>query len=318
MQGREEFDAVYASALKIIENAPRESLEAAQFLVAAVPYRFSKDWYEGTGEGAEALLRIEYNEPKLSEIAGVSFYATQQYDKASKHLQDAQAKGTLDPMFAALPQTVEQLRQLWGSEAELRARDAAKDDLPRVKLVTTRGDVIIELFEDEAPNTVANFIDLVENGQYDGAPYYQVLDRQIAMAGDATGDRAGGMGFMIADEILGGKNRTMFRGSLAMAKLPDAQSQTRLTYPDTASSHFFLAYQPIIPASSEHMIFGRVIEGLEHCCSFNRIDPTAKKEEGEPEVLPDRILSAEVLRKRNHEYKPLRKSLEEMNATPPK
>ncbi len=316
--GRQQFDAAFRSAVKLIDNAPREYFEAAQFLLLAVPHRYQMDWYEGTGEGAEALISLDLEDPKLIEIAGVSFYATAQFDKAERYLKMAEEAGTLDPAFAGLRPSIPDVQELWDRELEFRAADDAKGDLPRVKLVTTRGDVVIELFEDQAPNTVANFIDLVENHQYDGGPFYQVLGRRIAMIGDAAGDRAGSMGFFIDDENVGPEKRTMFRGSLAMAKLPDGDSQVRRTYPDTASSHCFVAYQPLIQANPEHTIFGRVIEGIEHLCALTRLDPSEKQDENAIPKIPDRIVSAEVIRKRSHPYEPKRTPLETADSSVPK
>ncbi len=90
---------------------------------------------------------------------------------------------------------------LWEHEQELRAAEAKADDLPRVLLETTRGPVVIELFEDQAPNTVANFIQLVESGFYDGSDFYQVVDDFVAQGGDPIGDGSGTSGRFIADEV---------------------------------------------------------------------------------------------------------------------
>ena len=58
---------------------------------------------------------------------------------------------------------------------KIRQAEAKADDLPRVVLKTNRGDIEMELFENEAPNTVANFISLVEKGFYDGVSFHRVL-----------------------------------------------------------------------------------------------------------------------------------------------
>ena len=65
-------------------------------------------------------------------------------------------------------QLLPQYRELWAKEQAIRAAEAQADDLPRVKFETSKGDVVIELFENEAPQAVANFITLVKKGFYDG------------------------------------------------------------------------------------------------------------------------------------------------------
>src|SRR5579863_8149222 len=76
----------------------------------------------------------------------------------------------------------------------------AKEKLPQVLLKTTKGDVVVELYEDEAPNTVANFISLVEKGFYDGTKFHRVLDGFMAQGGDPTGTGSGGPGYTIKCE----------------------------------------------------------------------------------------------------------------------
>ena len=72
----------------------------------------------------------------------------------------------------------------FGRRQEIRGKEAEADDLPRVLFKTTHGDIVIELFENEAPNTVANFISLVENKKYDGTVFHRVIPNLIAQGGD--------------------------------------------------------------------------------------------------------------------------------------
>lgn len=304
--GRQQFDAIFQQAIRMVENAPRGSIEAAQFLLLAVYYRYEHDWYEGTGEAVEVLLRVQATDPKLAEIAGVSFYATGQLDRATPHLIKAIQSGEMDDLNRLLLGELEPLKVLIQREAESRRQDAEKDDSPRVLLETTRGPIVIELFEDQAPNTVANFIDLVDQGYYDGLPFYQVLKSQVALAGDDDKNHAGTAPFVIADEAIGEDARPLLRGSLAMAKIPDPQGKDRTSVPNTASSQFFIPFRPIPRAHLEFTVFGRVIEGLEHFSFLTRIDPSEKKEENAPPVSPDRIVVAKVLRRRDHSYQPQR------------
>jgi len=175
-------------------------------------------------------------------------------------------------------------------EIEFRAADAKAGDLPRVKLETSKGDIVIELFEDQAPNTVANFIDLVGKKFYDGVVFHRVLDGFMAQGGDPTGTGTGGPGYLIPCECYQANHRHHFFGSLSMAK-----GEPR----DTGGSQFFLTFGPTSHLDGLHTVFGRVIEGGEVLGKLQRIDP-----EQPTGVKPDKIVKATILRKRDHEYKP--------------
>ena len=179
-------------------------------------------------------------------------------------------------------------------EAEMarRTADAAADDLPRVKLSTTAGDLVVELFENEAPNTVANFISLVEQGFYNGTPFHRVIGGFMAQGGDPTGSGRGGPGYAISCEVNEPHARKHFLGSLSMAHAG----------PDTGGSQFFLTFRPTDHLDGKHTVFGRVIEGFDVLPLLIR----TQDEQGRPVpgVNPDKITKAEVIRKRNHPYEP--------------
>jgi cyclophilin family peptidyl-prolyl cis-trans isomerase len=159
-----------------------------------------------------------------------------------------------------------------------------------VKLETSKGTIVVELFENEAPNTVANFVSLVEGGKYDGLTFHRVLPHFVAQGGDPKGDGTGGPGYAIKCEWPNDPNRMHFRGVLSMAHAGK----------DTGGSQFFLTMLPTPHLNDRHTVFGRVIEGMDVLADLQRInpeEPTAAKE-------PDKIVKAEVIRKRDHEYKP--------------
>ncbi len=104
-------------------------------------------------------------------------------------------------------------------------------------LKTNRGDIELELFENEAPNTVANFITLVEKGFYNGLTFHRVLPGFMAQGGDPKGNGQGGPGYSIAEEFTKPNHRLHFRGSLAMA---------RSASPDSAGSQFYLMFAPCL------------------------------------------------------------------------
>jgi cyclophilin family peptidyl-prolyl cis-trans isomerase len=183
---------------------------------------------------------------------------------------------------------------LWAKEAAIRAAEAKADDLPRVKLTTTKGEITLELFENEAPQSVANFLTLVKQGYYDGKPFHRVMAKFMAQGGAKNDDGSGELGYAIRDESAKPNHRYHFRGSLSMARLPGLR--------DSGGSQFFLTVVPTPHLDGEHTVFGRVIDGMEVVVDLTRREPGAPPPGG---VLPapDRILKAEVLRDRGHEYR---------------
>jgi cyclophilin family peptidyl-prolyl cis-trans isomerase len=182
-------------------------------------------------------------------------------------------------------------------ELLLRQRDASAN-LPRVKITTSKGVVEIELFEDQAPNTVANFLELVGSKFYDGVKFHRVLEGFMAQSGDPKGDGTGGPGYTIACECRTPEARRHFTGSLSMAKQ---------TAPDTGGSQFFIVFdrnESVQRLDGQHTVFGRVISGQEFVNALTRThETTLTGEQQIAGVTPDTIISTEVLRKRDHEYK---------------
>ncbi len=185
----------------------------------------------------------------------------------------------------ALPAT----QQAWQTEKRLRAQEATADNLPRVKFHTTRGDITIELFENEAPQAVANFINLVKSGFYDGVVFHRVLPAFMAQGGDPKGTGSGGPGYNIRCECYGSNYRKHFRGSMSMAHAGR----------NTGGSQFFLTFVPTSYLDGKHTVFGRVVEGMDAASALKRRNPNAQG----PKPAPDKIVKAHVLRDRGHEYK---------------
>lgn len=178
---------------------------------------------------------------------------------------------------------------LWKKEAEIRDAEAKANDLPRVKLTTSKGVIVIELFENEAPQTVANFLTLVKQGFYDGSPFHRVLPEFMAQGGAKTEEGEGGPGYTIRCECYRPDYRRHFRGTLSMAHAGR----------DTGNSQFFLTFVPTPHLNGRHTAFGRVIEGIEVLGDLQH--RSTMHEQNPPKA--DRIIKAEVLRDRGHAYK---------------
>ena len=210
-------------------------------------------------------------------------------DAAKAWLGKAVAAGMQKAKVADLEQAIEDERPKVKDEMAKRAAEAKADDLPRVKITTTKGDVVVELFENEAPNTVANFISLVGKGFYDGTVFHRVIGGFMAQGGDPTGSGRGGPGYTIECEVDKPGARKHFLGSLSMAHAG----------PDTGGSQFFLTFRPTEHLDGKHTVFGRVIEGFAVLPKLTRTE--GEMASGGP---PDKIVKAEVVRKRNHPYEP--------------
>jgi cyclophilin family peptidyl-prolyl cis-trans isomerase len=164
-------------------------------------------------------------------------------------------------------------------------------------VTTPKGVIELELFEDQAPNTVANFLELVGSKFYDGVKFHRVLEGFMAQSGDPKGDGTGGPGYTIACECYTPEARRHFTGSLSMAKMPAR---------DTGGSQFFIVFdrnEIVQRLDGKHTVFGRVLTGQDVVDALTRThESTLTGEQQIAGVTPDTIVSAEVIRKRDHEY----------------
>ena len=105
--------------------------------------------------------------------------------------------------YAMYPDMIDETKAGWEKEKKIREAEAKANDLPRVLMKTSPGDIEIELFENEAPNTVLNFITLVDKGFYNGLKFHRVLPGFMAQGGDPQGDGTGGPGYTVPCECPG-------------------------------------------------------------------------------------------------------------------
>jgi cyclophilin family peptidyl-prolyl cis-trans isomerase len=160
------------------------------------------------------------------------------------------------PEATSLPeQTVEQ----YNAEPPMTI-DVSKEYQATFKMANG-GEFVVQLFDDQAPKTVNNFVFLARNGFYDGTTFHRVLDGFMAQGGDPTGTGSGGPGYQFEDEF---SDLTFDRpGLLAMAN----------SGPNTNGSQFFITYVPTPHLNGLHTIFGEVIEGMDVVNSITRRDP---------------------------------------------
>jgi cyclophilin family peptidyl-prolyl cis-trans isomerase len=123
--------------------------------------------------------------------------------------------------------------------------------MSQATLHTSHGAIAIELFDDDAPKTVANFRELAGKGFYDGLIFHRVIKDFMIQGGCPQGTGTGGPGYTFVDEI---NEHKIVRGTLAMANAG----------PNTNGSQFFLVTADATPwLDGKHTAFGQVIDGMD-------------------------------------------------------
>lgn len=301
IQAQQLAPKLIASAEKAFVEHPNQDKQVTSFLLRIVFDNLRADNYEEALRLSKVLIDGNAPDKRIYLLAGIAAFAANDYDAAETYLKAAAAAGLFESSDGEKSGLVrkamqdladlEKNRQLWNAEQKIRQAEAAADDLPRVKLETSKGEIVLELFENEAPNTVANFVSLVEKGFYDGTLFHRVLPGFMAQGGDPKGDGTGGPGYHIACESYQPNARHHFRGSLSMAHAGR----------DTGGSQFFITFVRTPHLDGKHTVFGRVIDGMEVLSRLTRVDPS-RPQRGTPP--PDKIIKATVLRKRDHPYQP--------------
>ena len=164
------------------------------------------------------------------------------------------------------------------------------------------GDIVIELFDKEAPGTVQNFIDLINKGFYNGLTFHRVIPGFVAQGGCPNGNGTGGPGYTIKDELIGNPHKHE-RGALSMAHRG----------PNTGGSQFFIVTASNVPSTmlgqmqelgfpeeivaayateggtpwldQRHTVFGHVVEGMDVVIAINKVVTGLQDKPVEPVVI---------------------------------
>lgn len=304
VQIRDEYDglirefevSVYPKMLDLAADIYAENADDLNAAEIVMQKAFHEDRYEDSNAIAAKLLAADRRSRSIVRVAGFSQFALHNFEEATALLTEAKKNGWLDFYQSAYTDYAKDYIELWKAEQAIREAESALEGdeaLPHVAFETERGKIVLELFEDQAPNTVANFVSLIEGGKYDGIAFHRVEPGFVIQGGDPnslddnpSNDGYGGPGYSIKCECYREDARMHFRGSLSMAH----------SGPDTGGSQFFITHKPTPSLNPQldlekkgHTVFGRVLAGM---------DVVAAIEKG------DKITKAVVLQKRPHEYKP--------------
>jgi cyclophilin family peptidyl-prolyl cis-trans isomerase len=277
------------AALAALQAAPDTDASLSLLLLNMLADDIERDAYSEGLELGSALIASQHGMPEIFDHTGIAAFALHEFDLAREYLERARDTGLISDKGRMMLLDLDNTQRLWENELAQREIDA-EAELPRVELVTSQGTVILELFEDQAPDTVGNFISLVEDGFYRDLLFHRVLPGFMAQTGCPNGDGSGGPGYRVYCETDRPDRRYHFRGSVSMAKAEQKH---------TGGSQFFITFQPTPHLNDLHTVFGRVIEGMDAVDRLQRRDP----EELDAHE-PDRVLMARVIRKRPHDYRP--------------
>ena len=229
-------------------------------------------------------------------LLATSLVASNRFDEAQSAINSAPTQRTPDQLtrLGNLTARITTLRELWNAEMVAMAADQRRGDLPIVEFVTQRGAITIELFEDQAPNTVGNFIEHVEAGTYNGTRFHRALRGFGVQGGDpatATGGVGGTStgGWTIPDETVSDSKRAPLLGRLIVASQPSAAPTA--PQPHSGGCQFLILLTHAEQLQGQHTVFGRVTDGLDVA---RLLTPD------------DELVSARVISKRNKEYKGVR------------
>ena len=137
---------------------------------------------------------------------------------------------------------------------------------------TEKGKMVFELFAEDVPGTVNNFVFLAREGYYDGTTFHRVIPGFMAQGGDPTGTGRGGPGYRFEDEFTGHRHVT---GALSMANAG----------PNTNGSQFFITYALQRGLDGKHSVFGQLKEGMDVLEALTPRDPNQN-----PQFEGDRII----------------------------
>jgi cyclophilin family peptidyl-prolyl cis-trans isomerase len=228
----EEFDTW------VLEQANQLGLDTAQF---------SEDY---ASEAVTARVQADYDEGLSIGVPGTPFLIIN--DRPYQGPRDYTNLSAIIRLFMLEEQQYSQCPEM-----------VIDQDRDYVATITTeKGDIVVELFQEEAPFTVNNFVFLARDGWYDNVPFHRVIPAFVAQAGDPSGTGYGSPGYAFSNEVTP-ELRFDKAGLLAMANAG----------PDANGSQFFITFAPQPALDGRFTIFGRVIAGMDVLEALQPRDP---------------------------------------------
>ena len=304
--------------LPYFNRAVAAHLDRPHLFVSLAKVEFDLNHFQEAYRDAAKAVAEDPKGQDAWEIYARSGFAMERFVEVLKNI-DLTFPGDTPPWATTIRRSAEQLQKSWLHELEQRLHDQRQGNLPVVRLiiehrkfaapgdgtqaestkVVGRGEVDIELFEDQAPATVNNFIHLVETGFYNGTSFYWAEAGHMVVGGDPNtknsdpaDDGLGGPGYAIPDEFNLPSARGHFRGTISMAE----------NGPGRAGSQFFITLVAAPEFDGNSTAFGRVIRGQDVIDQIT--EGRTNHDVGEfGKIIPgDLIVRAEVVRKRPHAY----------------
>ena len=172
-------------------------------------------------------------------------------DAQAAKLGKAQTKGLQSSDTKKLTKSPTRAKK---DKAKYRVKDAENALLMRLK----NGDVVIEMFAEDAPQHVARIKELVRASFYNGLKFHRVIDGFMAQTGDPYGNGTGGSGKKLKAEF---NKRSHQRGTVSMARAMD---------PDSADSQFFICFADAPWLNGQYTVWGEVTSGMEYVDMIKR------------------------------------------------
>lgn len=286
-----QMEVTFESALDLVTSGFGDPY-ALQYILVMVKRRYDTGLYDYKAYVGSRILAQQREQfvYVLLTFARAAIYngAPEEGKRVYQNLDEEFIEDIDRRLFA----TAEMIAEQYKKEIELIRKDDGP--FPEVKIKTTRGEFTVQLFINEAPETVAHFITLCEEGAYDGNDFYSVKKEETILSGDPAGDGSTEPDQFIPDEHKRETIRMPLAGSLAFLKLPIPDSGGQFVR-NSAGTQFAILLAPIPSIINEQTVFGRVIEGMEVVTSLRQVDPKKEKNKNEISLPNDRILSTEVI-----------------------
>jgi cyclophilin family peptidyl-prolyl cis-trans isomerase len=292
LNDRDARDAAFERLVSMQTNKDATLIAWARELVADADFERAYQILETHPFAAERLIDARI-------LQAGCLFAFNRFSDAQAMLNTAPPQRSAAQMtaIAQLTARIQLVEPLWEAETAAMARDQSQGDLPVVELITSKGAITLELFEDQAPNTVANMIEHVDAGTYNGTLFHRVL-RGLGVQGGDPATAVGGVGgtstggWTIPDEHTRESKRAPLSGRVIVPLQPDPQGGKE-PLANSGGCQFMILLNHFESIQSRFTVFGRVTEGLDVA---RRLTPD------------DMIVTARVLTKRDRAYQSARAS----------